>query len=75
MAVEKKDTRKVVVIGWDLAVVKGTLASIQAEGEEKRNTQNDGVANIYFPLDWTGSVEITVAGSRSGQDTGTIEVD
>lgn len=74
MTVELKDTRKVCVITWDLECVKGTHASIQAEGEEKRNVDNDGEGNIYFPLDYTGEVKITIAGSKSGQDKGQIEV-
>jgi hypothetical protein len=74
VTVELIDTRKVVVIGWDTGVVKGTHASIQAEGEEKRNVDNSGESNIFFPLDFSGEVKITVAGSKSGQDKGKIEV-
>jgi len=74
MAVTIKSTRKVVVIGWDLDEVHGTHASIQVKGEEKRNTENDGAANLYFPLNFTGDVEITVAGSKEGSDSGTIQV-
>src|SRR4029077_14597265 len=74
MAVTIKSTRKVVVIGWDLDTVHGPHASIQVEGEEKRNTENDGAANLYFPTNFTGDVEITVAGSKEGTDSGTIKV-
>jgi hypothetical protein len=74
MTVTIKATRKVVVIGWDLDTVHGTHASIQVEGEEKRNTENDGSANLYFPTNYTGDVEITVAGSKEGTDSGTIKV-
>lgn len=74
MAVAVKATRKVVVIGWDTDVVKGTHASIQVSGEEKRNTENDGAANLYFPAAFTGQIEVTVAGSKEGTDTGTIQV-
>lgn len=74
MTVELKHTRKVVVIGWDLDAVKGTSASIQVADEEKRNTGNDGRANLYFPSGFTGEVAITVAGSKSGTDSGTISV-
>jgi hypothetical protein len=74
MTVVVNDVRKVVVIGWDLDIVKGTNASIQANEVEKLNVVNDGAANIYFPLDYTGQVEVVVRGSKSGEDSGTIEV-
>jgi len=74
MAVEVKDVRKVVVIGWDTEVVKGKTASIQADGNELRVVANDGESNLFYPLDWTGSTEVTVVGSKDGTDTGTIEV-
>lgn len=74
MTVELKHTRKVVVIGWDDEQVKGTHVSLQVAGEEKRNTENDGAANIYFPARFSGDVDITVTGSKSGSDSGTITV-
>jgi hypothetical protein len=74
MTVELKATRKVVVIGWDEDVVKGTHASIQIAGEEKRNVTNDGDTNLFFPAGFSGELEVTVAGSRSGEDRGTISV-
>jgi hypothetical protein len=74
MTVNIKATRKVVVIGWDLDTVHGTHASIQIKGEEKRNTENDGAANLYFPLNFTGDVDVTVAGSKEGTDKGTITI-
>ena len=74
MTVELKHTRKVVVIGWDDEQVKGTHVSLQVAGEEKRNTENDGAANIYFPARFSGDVDITVTGSKSGSDSGTISV-
>jgi hypothetical protein len=75
MTVTLKDIRKVAVIGWDTTQVKGTHASVQAEGEEKRNVTNDGETNIYFPLDYSGEVKVTIAGSKSGQDKGTITIE
>jgi hypothetical protein len=74
MTVSIKATRKVVVIGWDIEKVHGTNASIQVAGEEKRNTENDGAANLYFPATFTGDIEVTIAGSKSGSDSGTISV-
>ena len=64
MTVELKDVRKVAVIGWDTELVSGDTASLQAQGEEKRTVTNDGESNLFFPLDYTGSVEITVRGSH-----------
>ena len=56
MAVKIASTRKVVVISWDTEVVKGSHASMQVSGEEKRNVDNDGKANLYFPADFAGNV-------------------
>lgn len=74
MTVELKDTRKVAVIGWDTELVKGGNASIQVDDTEKRIVANDGESNLFFPLDYTGQIEVSVQGSESGEDTGTITV-
>ena len=74
MTVELKHARKVVVIGWDTEAVKGASASIQVGDEEKRTAGNDGSANLYFPARFTGTIDVTVVGSKEGEDTGTIEV-
>lgn len=74
MTVELKDLRKVAVIGWDTDVVKGMHASLQAGDEEKRNVDNDGESNLFFPLGFVGEVEVTVAGSHGGEESGTISV-
>jgi hypothetical protein len=75
MAVEVKDTRKVVVIGWDTDIVKGENASIQTSGEgELRNVKNDGESNLFFPMEFAGPVDVIVRGSSDGEDTGTIYV-
>jgi hypothetical protein len=74
MTVAIKSTRKVVVVGWDTEVVKGMHASMQVEDEEKRNVDNDGAANLYFPTNFTGDIEVTIVGSKSGEETGTISV-
>ena len=66
--------RKVVEVGWDTAVVKGSHASMQVEGEEKRSVDNDGKANLTFPNDFEGSVEVTVQGSKTGSESGTVTV-
>ena len=74
MGVELKDLRKVAVIGWSTTDVVGDQASIQVENEEKRVVDNDGESNLFFPLDFTGSVSVVVSGSREGSDSGTIEI-
>lgn len=74
MSVHVITQRKVVEVGWDQAVVLGSHASMQVEGEEKRSTENDGRANLTFPNDFTGEVVVTIAGSKSGIETGTIVV-
>jgi hypothetical protein len=69
-----KDTRKVAVIGWDTSVVKGAQASIEAAGEEKRNVDNDGESNLFFPLDYEGTCDVTVKGSDDGEAHGTLHI-
>ncbi len=72
--VELVGTRKVAVISWNTDVVKGTNASLEVEGEEKRMIKNDGESNLFFPADYTGTIGVIVKGSHSGEDTGSIEV-
>ena len=74
MAVELKTVRKVAVISWDTEVVLGNDAAIHVGDQEKRNVDNDGESNLFFPMDFEGDVEVTVVGSSSGEDTGTISV-
>lgn len=69
-----KSTRKVVVLGWDKSAVQGKDVSIQVHGQEKRTTENDGEANIYFPTSFKGSVDVAVHGSKSGQEQATLEI-
>lgn len=74
MTVELKGTRKVAVISWDTSLVTGNQASIQLEGQEKRTVDNDGETNLFFPTDYSGSANVVVQGSHSGEDSGTIEI-
>lgn len=79
MSLTVKDQRKVVVIGWDIegegeTVIKGAQASMQVEGEEKRNVKNDGEANLFFPSEFEGEIEVTIKGSASGEDTATLVI-
>lgn len=66
--------RKAVEIGWSTDKVKGSHVSLQAEGEEKRDTENDGKAVLFFPNDFTGAVSVNVKGSHSGEESGSISV-
>ena len=79
MTIVLKGIRKVAAIGWTTEgdgdwVIKGDTASLQAGGEEKRTVQNDGESNLFFPMDYEGDVEITVRGSKSGEETGTVSI-
>ena len=75
MTVHKVTQRKVVEVGWDTDVVLGSHASMQVNDEEKRSVENDGKANLTFPNNFEGSIEVTINGSRKGSETGTIEVE
>lgn len=66
--------RKVVEVGWDRTQVQGAFASMQVDDEEKRSVENDGKANLTFPNDFEGEVNVTIRGSKKGSETGTITV-
>lgn len=74
MTVALKGTRKVAVLSWDVNVVKGAQATIEAADEEKRTVKNDGESNLFFPTNFSGSVKVTVRGSHSGEESGEIQV-
>ena len=69
--------RKTVNVHWDDSV-KGASVSIQVDaGKEKREvrtTDNDGYATVTFPADFVGDCKVTVKGSRSGGESGTVTV-
>ncbi len=68
--------RKTVNVHWG-DDVKGASVSIQVQGGEKREvrtTENDGYATITFPTDFVGDCKVTVKGSRSGGESGTVTV-
>jgi hypothetical protein len=70
--------RKFVVISWDTGAVSGDTVDIDtANGDDrsgKKGVKNDGTAVLTYPLDFTGSTDVTVRGSDGGEDTGTITV-
>lgn len=68
--------RKTVNVHWSDKVV-GASVSIRVDDDEKREvrtTDNDGYATITFPADYTGDCKVTVKGSRSGGESGTVTV-
>lgn len=74
MSVHKISQRKVVEVGWDRTKVVGSHASMQVDDEEKRSVENDGKANLTFANDFTGSFTVTIKGSKSGSESGTLSV-
>lgn len=74
MTVHVISQKKVVEVGWDRTKVHGSHASMQLDGEEKRSVENDGKANLTFSNDFTGPRTVTIKGSASGEETGTISV-
>lgn len=72
--------RKTVNVHWHEDEIKGGYVSISANSpawvdpKEIRNVENDGYATITFPADFVGECEVTVEGSRSGVETGTVSV-
>ena len=72
--IELLEVRKVAVVAWDAEAVKGKQVSMQVAGQEKRTVDNDGEANLFFPLDYSGEVVVTIQGSKSGEESGSIQV-
>lgn len=67
--------RKAVEVDWtDAEGIEGQEVSVEAAGQEKRVTQNDGNAVVTFPDDFTGDCEITIRGTQAGEATGTVKV-
>ena len=90
MTVTLKSIHKAVVVQWhqfnehpsDVATdwtIQGAEASISVklhDGtiQEKRVVKNTGSANLFFPLNYSGSVTVTITGSHSGEETGTLSI-
>jgi len=79
MAIEVERVRKVVVFSFG-DQVKGNFVTVSAAkgigGElvEKKTVKNLGHANVSFPAKYSGECFIEVSGSKSGEDSGLIEV-
>ncbi len=79
MTVALSFDRKAVEITWDNVMVVGDsvhIACVNPDGGDvsTRDTDNDGRATITFPSDYHGQCDITVTGSDSGTDNGSITV-
>lgn len=79
MSVAISFDRKAVELTWDNKLVVGDevdIVCINPDGGDvsTRKAGNDGRATVTFPADYSGSCEVTVSGSESGEDTGTISV-
>ncbi len=78
--VEINTDRRGVEIKWDTSLVQGDTVTIKSTNQEDpdnpstRETKNDGFATVTFPADYEGSADVTVTGSDSGTDSGTISV-
>jgi len=74
------NTRKVVVVGWTTEgdgdeVIKGSEATLEVDGEEKRTIKNNGEGDLFFPNNFAGSINVTVRGSHSGEDTASLAIE
>jgi outer membrane biosynthesis protein TonB len=75
MTVTLTGTKLAAVFGWDTNVIEGDQVSLIVAGEEKRVVKNDGEAVLFFPLNFSGTVEVTVRGSASGEETGILNIE
>jgi hypothetical protein len=71
--------RKAVLVEWDVTVVKGQTASIQAahgtdDFAEKRSVPNHGGVVVTYGESFTGDSSIKVVGSHGGEDEGVATV-
>ncbi len=79
MSVALSFDRKAVELTWDDKLVVGDTVNIRCVNPNggdvsTREADNDGRATVTFPKDYSGDCEVTVSGSESGEDTGTISV-
>lgn len=79
MAVSEVVDRKVKVLSYDTSVVLGDTIDISATNADTgdvgtRSAKNQGWFNLFYPLDFEGTDEVTVTGSDGGEDSGEISV-
>jgi hypothetical protein len=74
MALAIDSIRKVVNITWGTDVT-GQDVTIEAEGQAKKVVKNTPAGgDLFFPTDFTGTVNVTVRGSTDGEETAALEV-
>lgn len=71
--------RKVKVLGYDASVVLGDTVNVRAQNADTgdvgtRSAPNQGWFLLFYPLDFSGTDDVTVTGSDSGEDSGTVTV-
>lgn len=61
---------------WTIAGEEASISVKLHDGteQEKRVVKNDGETNLFFPLDYSGDVEVTITGSHSGEDTAKLQI-
>lgn len=61
---------------WTIVGAEASISVTQHDGveQEVRTVKNDGEANLFFPLDYSGPVTVTIKGSHSGEDTATLSI-
>ncbi len=79
MTVSISFDRKAVELTWDSKLVQGDTVDIRCVNPDggdvsTREADNDGRATVTFPVNYKGACDVTVSGSESGEDTGTISV-
>jgi hypothetical protein len=80
MTVEIDTTRKAINLSWDTTLVDGEQVDIRCVNPDNEDIStrdqvaNDGQAVVTFPSNYSGECQVSVTGSDSGEDTGTIQV-
>ena len=61
---------------WTITGAEASISVKLHDGteQEKRVVKNDGEANLFFPLDYSGDIEVTITGSHSGSDTAKLHI-
>jgi hypothetical protein len=79
MAVEINFARKAIEFTYDTSLVVGETIRVKARNADSGDVgevkgDNDGRFVLTYPYDFTGVNEVTVTGSESGEDTGTVTI-
>ncbi len=76
MALHTKSIHKAVVVGYDQTAIHGPHVAVIATDSDKqvKDAPNDGDVVVFFPASFTGTSNLTIKGSKDGEQTGTITV-